>query len=184
MRQAGRYLQSYQRIRSRNDVMTICKTPELSTRVTVAAVEDLGVDAAILFADIMLPLDGLGVRLRIVDGIGPVIENPVGCIEDVGVFEDFSPKEQVPYVLDAVGLVKLALDGRVPLIGFSGAPFTLASYLIEGSPSRDFTKTKKMIYSQPDTWKELMTRLSMIVLDYLQAQISSGVDAIQLFDSW
>lgn len=184
MRQAGRYLESYQKIRARNDVMTICKTPELSTKITVSAVDELGVDAAILFADIMLPLDGLGVKLKLVDNIGPVIEKPVAGMDDVAAFEGFSPKDDVPYVLDAVGLVKQELDERIPLIGFSGAPFTLASYLIEGSPSRDFAKTKKLIYSQPNVWSELMSRLSKIVSSYLHAQIQAGADAVQLFDSW
>ena len=184
MRQAGRYLDSYRRVRARNDVLTICKTPELSTQVTVAAVDELGVDAAILFADIMLPLEGLGVRLDLVDGIGPVIENPVSKMEDLEKLKSFSPKDHVPYVLDSIGSIKQALDDRVPLIGFSGAPFTLASYLIEGSPSRDFAKTKKMMYSQPDLWKALMSRLSQIVSIYLLSQVHAGVDAVQLFDSW
>ncbi len=184
MRQAGRYLDSYQKVRAENDVMTICKTPDLSAKVTIAAVNELGVDAAILFADIMLPLDALGVKLELVDGVGPVIRNPVRSIDDVREFDSFSPKDDVPYVLDSVGLVKQTLDGSVPLIGFSGAPFTLASYLIEGSPSRDFAKTKKMMYSQPNVWKQLMSRLSRIVSSYLRAQVSAGVDAVQLFDSW
>jgi uroporphyrinogen decarboxylase len=184
MRQAGRYLESYRRVRAKNDVMTICKTPDLATKVTVAAVDELEVDAAILFADIMLPLDGLGVKIQLVDGVGPVISNPVGGMGDVEKLEGFSPKEHVPYVLDSVGLVKQTLNDRVPLIGFSGAPFTLASYLIEGSPSRDFAKTKKMMYSHPDVWNALMSRLSTIVTSYLRAQISAGVDAVQLFDSW
>ena len=184
MRQAGRYLESYQKVRAQNDVLTICKTPELSAKVTVAAVDELGVDAAILFADIMLPLDALGVKLELVDGVGPVIQKPVGNMEDVEKFEGFDPKDQVPYVIDSIRLVKQILDDRIPLIGFSGAPFTLASYLIEGRPSRDFARTKKMMYSQPDIWNALMSRLSIIVSSYLQAQISAGVDAVQLFDSW
>jgi len=184
MRQAGRYLESYQKVRAKNDVLTICKTPELSAKVTVAAVDELGVDAAILFADIMLPLDALGVKLELVDGVGPVIQKPVGNMEDVEKFEGFAPKDQVPYVIDSIRLVKQILDDRIPLIGFSGAPFTLASYLIEGRPSRDFARTKKMMYSQPDVWNALMSRLSIIVSSYLQAQISAGVDAVQLFDSW
>jgi uroporphyrinogen decarboxylase len=184
MRQAGRYLDSYRKVRSQNDVMTICKTPELAADVTIAAVDELGVDAAILFADIMLPLDGLGVKLQLVDGVGPVIQNPVSGNEDIENLQEFSPKEHVPFVLDSVALVKQRLDDRVPLIGFSGAPFTLASYLIEGSPSRDFTKTKKMMYSKPELWKLLMSRLSTIVASYLRAQIEAGVDAVQLFDSW
>lgn len=184
MRQAGRYLASYRKIRAENDVLTICKIPELSTKVTVAAVDELGVDAAILFADIMLPLDSLGVKLQLVDGVGPVIQNPVATVEDIEKFEDFYPKDHVPYVLDSVNLIKQTLDERVPLIGFSGAPFTLASYLIEGSPSRDFAKTKKMIYSQPQLWKALMSKLSDIVSSYLNSQVDAGVDAVQLFDSW
>ncbi|HYY91732.1 MAG TPA: uroporphyrinogen decarboxylase [Candidatus Dormibacteraeota bacterium] len=184
MRQAGRYLESYRKVRAENDVLTICKTPELSAKVTVAAVDELGVDAAILFADIMLPLDALGVKLELVDGVGPVIQNPVTGMEDVGRFEEFSPKDQVPYVMESIGAVKQTLDEHVPLIGFSGAPFTLASYLIEGSPSREFLKTKKMMYSHLDVWNALMSRLARIVSSYLQAQISAGVDAVQLFDSW
>jgi uroporphyrinogen decarboxylase len=184
MRQAGRFLESYRKVRAENDVMTICKTPELAARVTVSAVEELGVDAAILFADIMLPLDALGVELELVDGVGPVIQNPVVSKEDVERLEGFSGKDHVPYVLDAIDAVKRALDGNVPLIGFSGAPFTLGSYLVEGRPSRDFAKTKKMMYSQPDLWEALMSRLTTIVSNYLLAQASAGVDAVQLFDTW
>ena len=183
MRQAGRYLESYRRVRAKNDVLTICKTPELVAKVTVAAVDELGVDAAILFADIMLPLDALGVKLDLVDGTGPVIENPVATMEDLEKLKGFSPKDHVPYVLDSVGAVKQALDERVPLIGFSGAPFTLASYLIEGSPSRDFAKTKTMMYSQPELWMALMSRLSRSVSSYLLAQVHAGVDAVQFYDS-
>src|SRR5467141_903735 len=184
MRQAGRYLEGYQRVRAKHDVLTICKTPELSARITTDAVSELGVDAAILFADIMLPLEGLGVKLKLVDGIGPVIERPIENKEQVDGLSDFSPEEHVPYVLDAVQLVKQQLGEKVPLIGFSGAPFTLASYLIEGSPSREFTRTKKLMYDQPQAWKLLMAKLSSMVSDYLLAQIRAGVDAVQLFDSW
>src|SRR5881398_796274 len=184
MRQAGRFLASYRRVRAKNDVLTICKTPELAAKVTVAAVDELGVDAAILFADIMLPLEALGVKLDLVDGTGPVIENPVAAIEDLERLKGFSPKDHVPYVLDSVRAVKQALDERVPLIGFSGAPFTLASYLIEGSPSREFIRTKKMMYDQPELWGQLLSKLSRIVTTYLLAQVKAGVDALMLFDSW
>jgi len=146
MRQAGRYLESYQKVRAKHDVLTIWKTPELSARITIDAVSELGVDAGILFADIMLPLEGLGVKLKLVDGIGPVIERPIENKEQVEALSGFSPEEHVPYVLDAVRLVQQQLGEKVPLIGFSGAPFTLASYLIEGSPSREFTRTKKLMY--------------------------------------
>src|SRR6266566_3708204 len=161
MRQAGRYLESYQKIRAKHDVLTLCKTPDLSAKITTNAVSDLGVDAAILFADIMLPLEGIGVKLKLVDGVGPVIERPV------------ENKEQVE-----------SLKGRVPLIGFSGAPFTLASYLIEGSPSREFIRTKKMMYDQPELWGQLLSMLSRIVTTYLLVQVKAGVDAVMLFDSW
>ena len=184
MRQAGRYLQSYQRVRAKNDVLSICKTPELSAKVTVEAATELEVDAAIIFADIMLPLEGIGQKFKLVDGIGPVVDKPVQRKEDVETFGKFSAKDHVPFVTDAIKLAIHELDGRTPLIGFSGAPFTLASYLIEGSPSRDFTKTKKMMYDQPETWKLLMSKLSSLVSDYLEAQIRAGVDAVQLFDSW
>jgi uroporphyrinogen decarboxylase len=184
MRQAGRYLESYQKVRAKHDVLTICKTPELSAKVTTDAVSELGVDAAILFADIMLPLEGIGVKLKLVDGVGPVIERPIENEEQVEGLSGFSPEEHVPYVLDAVRLVKQELREKVPLIGFSGAPFTLASYLIEGRPSREFTRTKKMMYDQPELWSQLLFRLSLIVTTYLLAQVKAGTDAVMLFDSW
>jgi uroporphyrinogen decarboxylase len=184
MRQAGRYLESYQKVRAKHDVLTICKTPELSAKITTDAVSELGVDAGILFADIMLPLEGIGVRLKLVEGVGPVIERPIENGEQVEGLVGFSAEEHVPYVLDAVRLVKQQLGEKVPLIGFSGAPFTLASYLIEGSPSREFTRTKKMMYDQPELWSNLLSKLSAIVATYLLAQVKAGVDAVMLFDSW
>ncbi|HVH15219.1 MAG TPA: uroporphyrinogen decarboxylase [Candidatus Angelobacter sp.] len=184
MRQAGRYLESYQRIRAKHDVLTICKTPELSAKIATDAVSELGVDAGILFADIMLPLEGIGVKLKLVDGVGPVIERPVETKEQIETLSGFSPEQHVPYVLQAVRLIKQQLGETLPLIGFSGAPFTLASYLIEGSPSREFTRTKKLMYDQPDPWKLLLSKLSQIVATYLHAQVRAGVDAVMLFDSW
>ncbi len=184
MRQAGRYLESYQRVRAKHDVLTICKTPELSAKITTDAVSELGVDAGIVFADIMLPLEGVGVKLKLVDGVGPVIESPVETKEQVENLSRFSPEQHVPYVLEAVRLIKQQLGDTLPLIGFSGAPFTLASYLIEGSPSREFTRTKKLMYDQPDLWNQLLSKLSQIVSAYLHAQIRAGIDAVMLFDSW
>src|SRR2546425_11116224 len=184
MRQAGRYLESYQKIRAKHDVLTICKTPELSATITSSAVSDLGVDAAILFADIMLPLEGVGVKLKLVDGVGPVSEKPVENKEHVESLTGFSSEEHVPYVLDAIQLIKQELRERVALIGFSGAPFTLASYLVEGSPSREFIRTKKIMYDQPELWGQLLSMLSRIVTTYLSAQVKAGVDAAMLFDSW
>ncbi len=183
MRQAGRYLDSYRKIRSKYDVLEICKTPELSAQVTLEPVSRLGVDAAILFADIMIPLEGMGVRLQIQDG-GPRIEKPVRTLEGVEEMEKLVPEDRVSFVLDSICLVQEKLDGRIPLIGFSGAPFTLASYLIEGGPSRDFTETKKIMYGQPETWEALLSKLETMISDYLSAQIHAGANAVQLFDSW
>ncbi len=183
MRQAGRYLESYRKVRSQHGVLEICKTPELSARVTLEAASKLGVDAAILFADIMLPLEGMGVQLKILDG-GPRIERPVRTREDVESIKKLVPERHVSFVLESILLVQEKLDKTIPLIGFSGAPFTLASYLIEGGPSRDFTETKKMMYGQHDIWDALLSKLSEMVSDYLSAQIRTGVDAVQLFDSW
>ncbi len=163
--------------------MEICKTPSLSATVTLDAALTLGVDAAILFADIMLPLEGMGVRLKILDG-GPSIEKPVRTADDVGLLERLDPQKHVGFVLDAIRLIQEKLDNAIPLIGFSGAPFTLASYLIEGGPSRDFTATKKMMYGQREAWNSLMTKLATMVSDYLSSQVRAGVDALQLFDSW
>ena len=183
MRQAGRYLESYRKIRAKHDVLTICKTPELAGKVTLDAANELGVDAAILFADIMLPLEGVGVALKIIDG-GPQIHAPFRGEEDVKKLQPFVPEQHVPHVLETIEFVKSGLEDRLPLIGFSGAPFTLASYLIEGGPSRDFTETKKMMYDKPEFWNNLMFSLSAMVSKYLLAQIRAGVDAVQLFDSW
>ena len=184
MRQAGRYLESYRKVRTEHDILTICKTPELAAKVAVEAAEQLGVDAAILFADIMLPLEGMGVGFKIVEGVGPQIDNPIRSMEDVENIGQLDPRKHVPFVLDAIGLIKNQIGDRIPLIGFSGAPFTLASYIIEGGPSRDFIESKKMMYGQPAVWARLLTKLSEMVAEYLQAQIRAGVDAVQLFDSW
>ena len=184
MRQAGRYLESYRKVRTEHDILTICKTPELAAKVAVEAAEQLGVDAAILFADIMLPLEGMGVGFKIVEGVGPQIDNPIRSMEDVENIGQLDPRKHVPFVLDAIGLIKNQIGDRIPLIGFSGAPFTLASYMIEGGPSRDFIESKKMMYGQPAVWARLLTKLSEMVAEYLQAQIRAGVDAVQLFDSW
>jgi uroporphyrinogen decarboxylase len=184
MRQAGRYLPEYRKIREKHDIISICKNPELCSTVTSLPVEALGVDAAIMFADIMLPLEGMNVEFEIKDGIGPVIKKPIRTAHSVSALTDFDPKADVPYVLSAIELAKKRLDGRAPLIGFCGAPFTLASYLIEGGPSRDFSNTKAMMYREPKAWELLMEKLTDAMVSYLRAQIQAGVDAVQLFDSW
>jgi len=147
-------------------------------------VETLGVDAAIMFADIMLPLEGMGVKFQIEEGIGPVIKDPITNMHSIQVLEDLDPTSDVPFVLDAIRLTKKMLDGKVPLIGFCGAPFTIASYLIEGRPSRDFAKVKALMYRDTNLWRLLMGMLADSMAAYLQAQIDAGVDAVQVFDSW
>jgi uroporphyrinogen decarboxylase len=184
MRQAGRYLPGYRKIREKHEVLEICKDPELCAKVTAMPVEALGVDAAIMFADIMLPLEGMGVKLKIEEDIGPVIKEPITDKRSAEALQELDAASDVPFVLNAIRLVKRLLDGRVPLIGFSGAPFTIASYLIEGRPTRDFAKVKSLMYRDPKTWQILMEKLAGSMAAYLQAQIEAGVDVVQLFDSW
>jgi len=184
MRQAGRFLPEYRKIREKHEVLAICKDPELCAKVTAMPVETLGVDAAIMFADIMLPIQGMGVRLKIEEGIGPIISEPITDNSSAGSLQELDPASDVPFVLDAIRLVKKLLDGKAPLIGFCGAPFTLASYLIEGRPTRDFTKVKSLMYRDPKAWRVLMGKLADSMAAYLLAQVDAGVDAIQVFDSW
>ena len=184
MRQAGRFLPEYRKIRTKHSVVDICKDPELSAEVSVLPVDALGVDAAILFADIMLPLEGMGVRFEIRDGIGPLIQSSLDDYQKVRSLSALAPTADVPYVMEAIAATKKLLDSRVPLIGFCGAPFTLASYLIEGHATRDFLNTKKLMYNDPRTWHLLMDKLSTSMGTYVRAQADAGVDAIQLFDSW
>ena len=184
MRQAGRSLPEYRAIREQHTLLEICRNPELCAEVTVQPVRRLGVDAAILFADIMLPLVGVGVDLDIVEGVGPVIARPIRRAEDVQTLRRLEPENRVGFVLDGIRCTLQELNGAVPLIGFSGLPFTLASYLVEGAPSRDFLQTKRLMYGAPQVWHELMRRLAAIVSAYLLAQARTGVQALQLFDSW
>lgn len=184
MRQAGRYLPEYRRLRKKHDVLTICKTPNLCAEATLIPVRKLGVDAAIIFADIMLPLEPMGISFRIEESLGPVIHNPIGSLADIDALHSIKPSRDLWFVLEGIRLVRKKLNGRVPLIGFSGAPFTLASYIIEGKASRDFIKTKSLMYRDPETWHDLMNRLANVVSAYLRAQIEAGAQTIQLFDSW
>jgi uroporphyrinogen decarboxylase len=185
MRQAGRSLPEYQAIREKHDLFSICRNPELCAEVSLLPVRRLGVDAAVLFADIMLPIAfGMGVSLRLVDDVGPVIDQPIRDLGAVERLSSLSSEEAVPFVLDTIRLVRRALPARVALVGFSGAPFTLAGYLIEGRPSRDFVHTKALMYGDPQLWHRLMERLSAMVIDYLRSQVRAGAEVLQLFDSW
>ena len=182
MRQAGRSLPEYRAVRERHSILDVCRTPELAVEVTLQPVRRLGVDAAILFSDIVVPLQAMGVDLEISPGVGPVIERPVRSAADVDRLRPLDPADGVPFVLEAVRALVEELD--VPLIGFAGAPFTLASYLVEGGPSRDHARTKALMASDPATWDKLMDRLSESILAYLRAQVRAGAAAVQLFDSW
>ena len=184
MRQAGRYLPQYRSIRAKHSLLEICAQPDLAAQVTLQPVEALGVDAAILFADILLPLIPMGIRLEFAAGEGPVIHNPVRTLADVQALRPVDPCTDLAPILETIRLVRRELAGRVPLIGFAGAPFTLASYLIEGGASRTFLKTKRLMYAEPHGWHALMDKLSDVVADYLRAQVAAGAQAVQLFDSW
>ncbi len=183
MRQAGRSFAQYRALRERYGILELAKTPELCAEVTLMPVRELGVDAAVLFADIMLPLEPMGVGLRIEPEVGPIIDRPIRTPADVVALRPFDPAE-VSFTLDAIRLVKRELDGLAGVIGFSGAPFTLACYLIEGRPSRDFATAKAFMYREPAAWHDLMERLASMVAVYLRAQVDAGADVVQLFDSW
>lgn len=184
MRQAGRYMPEYRAIRARHGFLEMVKTPELAAEITLQPVAALPVDAAIIYSDILPPLEGMGLRLTFEKGEGPVIHNPLRSLADVAALRDSDPRETMRFTLDAIRIVKRELAGRIPLIGFSGAPFTLASYAIEGSGSREFRLTKQLMYREPQAWHALMQKLSLLVSDYLLAQIEAGADAVQIFDSW
>lgn len=182
MRQAGRYQPEYRALRERHTMLEICRMPELCVRTTMLPVDQLGVDAAILFADITLPLLGMGVPFEIVEGTGPVIERPVRTEAQVSALRRFEPEQEVPYVLEAIRILRREL--KVPLIGFAGAPFTVASYMIEGRGSRDLALTKRMLHGAPELWARLMEHLTDATIAYLRAQVLAGAQAVQLFDSW
>jgi uroporphyrinogen decarboxylase len=184
MRQAGRTLPGYRELRKRYTLFEVCRQPELCAEVTLEPVEAHGVDAAVMFADIMLPVLGMGVDVELVEGVGPVIERPIESLEDVRALRVPEPEEAVPFVLEAVRLVGNALPEDKALIGFCGGPFTVAGYLIEGNPTREFVRTKRCMYASPEVWHELMERLSETFLRYVRANVEAGADAIQLFDSW
>jgi uroporphyrinogen decarboxylase len=184
MRQAGRYMPEYRAVRARHSLLELVKTPELAVEVTLQPIRAFEVDAAIIFADLLPPLEGMGLRLTYEQGEGPVIHNPVRSHADIEALRVPDPRESVGYTLEAIRLAKRELERRVPLIGFVGAPFTLASYAIEGGGSRDYRRTKQLMYREPDTWHALMAKLARLVSDFARAQAEAGADAIQIFDSW
>jgi uroporphyrinogen decarboxylase len=184
MRQAGRYMAEYRALRKDHTLIELCKNPELATQVTLQPVNAHRVDAAILFADILLPLEPMGAPFEFAAGEGPVFHAPVRDRAAIDKLRLFAPEEGVGYVLDAIRMIRKELDGKTPLIGFAGAPFTLASYLIEGARSKEYALTKRMMYREPAMWHALMEKLSEVVRRYLLAQVEAGAQAIQLFDSW
>jgi uroporphyrinogen decarboxylase len=184
MRQAGRYMPEYRRLRDRYSFLEMCQRSELAAEVTVSAVERLGVDAAIIFADILLPLLPLGVGLHYEAGDGPLIDHPVRTLGELERLPAIEVTESLGFVAESIRRVDRAIGDRTPIIGFAGAPFTLASYLIEGGSSRQYQATKMLAYNQPATWHRLMAMLARITADYLKMQIAAGADVVQLFDSW
>jgi uroporphyrinogen decarboxylase len=184
MRQAGRYMSEYRALREKHSLLELCRNPDLATQVTMQPVRRIEVDAAILFSDLLLPFEPMGIRFDFVRGEGPAIENPIQSPDDVDRLRRFEPREALSHVLQAIRQIKRELAGRIPLIGFAGAPFTLASYAIEGGHSNNFAKTKAMMYGTPAVWHRLCALFADLVADYLDAQIEAGVDVVQVFDSW
>ncbi len=184
MRQAGRYLPEYRALRDQYDMLTMCRTPELAVEVTLQPLRHFDLDAAILFSDIMIPLTPMGVDFQIVESVGPIVANPVRDQRAADALRVIEPEADVPFVIESVRALRCELDGKVPLIGFAGAPFTLASYIVEGKPSRDLLLTKQLMHTNPAAWHTLMDKLAQTIAAYLRAQIRAGAQAVQLFDSW
>jgi len=184
MRQAGRCLASYRELREKYDILTLTRTPELCAQVTLMPVEQFGVDAAVMYADIMLPLYGMGVPFAIDPGVGPIIEQPVRDRAAIERLRIVDPHEGTPELFETISDVRRLLDGKTALIGFAGAPFTVAAYLVEGKPSKDHAVVKAFMYAQPELWARLMETLTEVTKRYLQAQVAAGAQMIQLFDSW
>jgi len=184
MRQAGRCLEEYRALREKHGILEIARNSELCARVTRMPVERLGVDAAVLYADIMLPLDGMGVPFHIEPDVGPIVERPVRSERDIAALRVVAAEEATPYLFQTIRALRRELPPAIGLIGFAGAPFTLASYLIEGRPSRDHARTKAMMFGAPALWDRLMDTIAEVLGRYLRAQVAAGVDVVQLFDSW
>jgi len=183
MRQAGRYLPEYRKLRERHGLLEICKHPELAAEVTLMPLRRFPLDAAIIFADLMTPLEAMGVKFELREGVGPIIEDTFRSLSDVEKLRVPEAEEIAPQTLQAIKIVKEELNGT-PLIGFAGAPFTLASYLVEGKGTRDFAATKQFMFSEPKAWHAFMEKLTTVVVRFLKAQVEAGADALQVFDSW
>jgi uroporphyrinogen decarboxylase len=184
MRQAGRSLPEYRELRKRFSLFEVCRRPELCAEVTLQPVAAHGVDAAVMFADIMLPVLGMGLEVELVENVGPVVERPIETLADVERLQVPDPEDAVPFVLEAVRIVRRELAPERAVIGFCGGPFTVAGYLIEGKPTRDFVKTKRCMYAAPEVWHALAEKLAETFAAYVAAQVQAGADVIQLFDSW
>jgi uroporphyrinogen decarboxylase len=184
MRQAGRYMSDYRALRQRYSLLDICRAPELAVAVTLQPVDVIEVDAAILFSDLLIPFTPMGLDFDFIKGEGPAIAHPIRCAGDVDRLRRFDPREALPFVLQTIRALRSELVNRVPLIGFGGAPFTLAAYAIEGGPSTTYARTKAFMYAQPRSWHRLCEHLAEMMSDYLAAQVEAGVQALQLFDSW
>jgi uroporphyrinogen decarboxylase len=184
MRQAGRYMADYRALRQRYSLLEICRQPDLAVAVTLQPLDVIEVDAAILFSDLLLPFTPMGLDFDFVKGEGPSIERPIRDASDVDRLRVFEPREELSHVLETIGILRQELADRVPLIGFGGAPFTLAAYAIEGGPSTNYAKAKAYMYAQPEAWHRLCDRFAAVIADYMRAQIEAGVQAIQIFESW
>jgi len=184
MRQAGRYLPEYRKVREKYDFLTMCKTPELAAEVTIQPVDIIGVDAAIIFSDILVIPEAMGMKLEMVESKGPRLYEPVRNVNDINRLKKVDPVKDLKYVLDAISLTKKELNERVPLIGFSGSPWTLMTYMVEGRGSKNFSEVKKFIYNQPEAAHRLLGMIADAVAEYLSAKLEAGADAVQIFDTW
>ena len=184
MRQAGRYMKEYRSLRKKYSFLEMCKNPEIATQVTLQPIKRFKLDAAIIFSDILIPLEPMGVEFEFAKGEGPVFHHPIRELKDIEKLRVIEPDEEIPFLMDAIRMVRKELEGKIPLIGFSGAPFTLASYVIEGGHSKNYILTKGLMYQNRPVWDALMVKISEVLVRYLNAQIRAGVQAVQLFDSW
>jgi uroporphyrinogen decarboxylase len=184
MRQAGRYMKEYRSLRKKYSFLEMCKNPELAAQVTLQPIEKFKLDAAIIFSDILIPLEPMGVEFEFAKGEGPVFHHPLRERKDVERLKIIEPEEEISFLMKAIQIVRKEVEGKIPLIGFSGAPFTLASYVIEGGHSKNYILTKSLMYQDRSTWDALMEKISEVLIRYINAQIRSGVQALQIFDSW